>query len=94
MKNNYKELSLKNYITTSNQIDKLILDYTKIINETTKFLDRNLLVIECNETVPYVEFIFKFTNSKIINILSTFYKDKSEINPHIYSYEMFYLKKI
>ena len=93
LKNNYKELSLDNYITTSNQNEKLIFDYTKITNETTKYIEESLIKIKCNETVPYIEYIFKFKNSKIVNILSTFYKNKSSFNPQIYSLEMFYLKQ-
>ena len=92
LKNNYKELSIENYITTSNQID-FILESKENNGVTTNFKENNFYEIKFNETAPYVEYKFIFYNNKIVNILSTFYKDISEINPQIYSSEMFYLKK-
>ena len=95
LKNNYKELSLDNYITASNEIDIFEFDNQGIINNESINREGNLIKInnKFNETVPYIDFIFIFNNSKIVNILTTFCKNKSAINPQIYSSEMFYLKK-
>jgi hypothetical protein len=94
IKNNNKELSLDNYITASDEIEKLEIDSQEIIKKTSIKNEGNLIKINIkfNETVSYVDFIFIFNKNKIVNILSTFYKNKSPISPQIYSSEMFYLK--
>ena len=84
---------MDNYIAISNEI---IDYYNQNKNETGTKLNGNLYRIKFNETEipPYVDLKYYFNNSKIVNILSTFCKNKSEINPQIYSSEIFYLKKI
>ena len=95
LKNNYKELSLDNYITASNEIEEIEIDNQGILNKASINKEENLIKINIkyNETVSYVDFKFIFNNNKIVNILSTFDKNKSEINPQIYLSEMFYLKQ-
>jgi hypothetical protein len=52
LKNNYKELSLDNYIITSNEIDKLEIDNQEIINKAKINKEGNLIKINIkfNET--------------------------------------------
>ena len=93
LKNNYRELSLDNYISASNEIKNFSIKNQGIINEVSENNEGNLIKIKFNETVSYVDYKFIFNNRKIVNILSNFFKNKSAINPQIYSSEMFYLKE-
>ena len=89
--NYYKELlSLDNYIAFSSQA----INYNESISKEFEKGDGYLYKINLNENVPYIELIYYFSNSKIVYIfLSTFYNNRLEINPQIYSSEMFYLKQ-
>ena len=95
LKNNYKELSLDNYITASNEIKNFSIDNEEIRKQAKINNEGNLIKINIkfNVTVSYLDLIFFFNNSKPVNILSNFYKNKSGINPQIYSSEMFYIKQ-
>ena len=93
LKNNYKELSLDNYIAIYAQD----IDSNQSISKPIVREDENLYKINLSETTPsapYIELLYYFLNKKIVYIsLSTIYKNRSVINPQIYSSEMFYLKQ-
>ena len=86
---------MDNYITASNEIKNFTIDNEEIRNQANINNEGNLIKmnIKFNATVSYLDLILYFKNSKTVNILSNFYKNKSAINPQIYSSEMFYLKQ-
>lgn len=93
LKNNHKELSLDNYIAIYAQD----IDSNQSISKPIERKDENLYKINLSETTPsapYIELLYYFLNKKIVYIsLSSIYKNRSSINPQIYSSEMFYLKQ-
>ena len=97
LKNYYNEFSLKYYISTSKQKDKLTYNYFELENEEIKgynFSDITSNLTSIEKLSNYTTLVkFKFENTKIANILSTLSNIKKNIYPQIYSTQMYYFNE-
>ena len=93
---NYNALSRRFCISSSNQNEYFTVNATKVYTNGSIFSEiNNFLYISYNNSKDLDHYLFRleFSNKELKNIITCFYDNVSEINPPIYSSQMFYLSK-